>query len=161
MFDKTGTLTHGKPRVVHTQILRQVSASERHLLLAAIGTAEASSEHPLGLAICEHVKDELGVNNLGQVTDFEVVPGCGLICTVFGLETVMKQSGKLGKILDWRSETPEGEERQFHVLVGNREWMNRNQVAVSFETQEAMKEFQHLGQTVVLAAIDGNEFISC
>ena len=156
MFDKTGTLTHGKPRVVHSQMLHQVSSSEQLLLLAAIGTAEASSEHPLGVAICEHAKEECGVEHLGQVTDFEVVPGYGLVCTVFGLDAVMKQSSKLGASFDLWRKLSEGEDHRYHVLVGNCEWMNKNQISVSMETQEAMKEFQHLGHTVVLAAVDGN-----
>ena len=134
-----------------------MSSSEKKLLLAAIGTAEASSEHPLGLAICEHVKEELEVSILGQVTDFEVVPGCGLTCTVFGLETVVRPSGKLSDILERNSESPEGDGQRYRVLVGNCEWMNRNQVVVPFGTKEAMKEFQHLGQTVVLAAVDGKD----
>jgi Cu+-exporting ATPase len=154
VFDKTGTLTHGKPQVVNAQILQQVSSSEKRRLLAAIGTAEASSEHPLGLAICDYVKEELEVSTLGQVTDFEVIPGCGLTCTVFGLESVIaKPAEKLD--IERDGESPEGDGKKYCVLVGNLEWMDRNQVAVPFATQEVMKKFQELGQTVVLAAIDG------
>ena len=100
VFDKTGTLTHGKPRVVHSQMVQQVSSSEALLLLAAIGTAEASSEHPLGVAICNYAKEECGVESLGQVTDFEVHPGHGLRCTVFGLRAGRKHSSKHSGTLD-------------------------------------------------------------
>ena len=43
----------------------------------------------------------------------------------------------------------------YDVLIGNREWMHRNGLAVTEEMDAAMTEHQTLGQTAVLCAIDG------
>ena len=41
------------------------------------------------------------------------------------------------------------------VLIGNREWMSLNGVAVTGEMEEKMQSFEEHGQTVVLTAVDG------
>ena len=43
----------------------------------------------------------------------------------------------------------------YDVLIGNREWMHRNGLAVTEEMDAAMTEHETLGQTAVLCAIDG------
>jgi len=43
----------------------------------------------------------------------------------------------------------------YSVLIGNREWMNRNGLAVTSEMDAAMTEQETAGQTAVLCAIDG------
>jgi len=37
---------------------------------------------------------ELNVENLGQVRDFQAVPGYGLMCTVFGIEKILKHKNR-------------------------------------------------------------------
>ena len=46
----------------------------------------------------------------------------------------------------------------YSVLIGNREWMHRNGLAVSAEMDVAMSEQETTGQTAVLCAIDGLPF---
>jgi hypothetical protein len=57
MFDKTGTITHGVPRVMRVLLLSDVTALSLRKVLAVVGTAEASSEHPLGVAVTKYCKE--------------------------------------------------------------------------------------------------------
>ena len=41
------------------------------------------------------------------------------------------------------------------VVIGNREWMKENHVAVSTEVERRITGFEEYGQTVVLVAFDG------
>ena len=43
----------------------------------------------------------------------------------------------------------------YSVLIGNREWMHRNGLAVTEEMDEAMTDHETAGQTAVLCAVDG------
>lgn len=54
-------------------------------LLSIVGTAESSSEHPLGDAVVKYVKKFFGVRDLGKCVQFEAKPGYGLQATVNGL----------------------------------------------------------------------------
>ena len=56
MFDKTGTITHGVPRVTRVLVLWEMARMPLRKILAVVGTAEASSEHPLGIAVTKHCK---------------------------------------------------------------------------------------------------------
>lgn len=53
--------------------------------MSIIGTAESSSEHPLGAAVVKYVKKFFGVEVLGKCTNFEAISGFGLRATVNGL----------------------------------------------------------------------------
>lgn len=86
VFDKTGTITHGKPVVTQTKLFVPSTVCSLRPFLAIVGTAEGSSEHPIGLAISQNSKDVLETAALGQCTDFEAVPGHGLRCVVAGIE---------------------------------------------------------------------------
>lgn len=44
---------------------------------------------------------------------------------------------------------------KYSVLIGNREWMNRNGLLVQNEVDKAMMEHERRGRTAVLAAVDG------
>lgn len=57
MFDKTGTITNGVPRVTRVLVLWEVARMPLRKILALVGTAEASSEHPLGIAVAKHCKE--------------------------------------------------------------------------------------------------------
>ena len=57
MFDKTGTITNGVPLVTRVLVLWEVARMPLRKILAVVGTAEASSEHPLGLAVAKHCKE--------------------------------------------------------------------------------------------------------
>lgn len=43
----------------------------------------------------------------------------------------------------------------YNVLIGNREWMHRNGLAVTVEMDAAMTDQETTGQTAVLCAVDG------
>lgn len=57
VFDKTGTLTYGRPEVVRVMLFVKEAVCPAHLFSAIIGLAESRSEHPLGLAIAEFVRN--------------------------------------------------------------------------------------------------------
>lgn len=44
----------------------------------------------------------------------------------------------------------------YDVLIGNREWMNRNGLLVTEKMDSTMSEHENKGQTAVLCAIDGD-----
>lgn len=56
VFDKTGTITHGVPRVAAISYFCKEQVLSRSKFLAIIGTAEASSEHPIANAIVKYTK---------------------------------------------------------------------------------------------------------
>ena len=41
------------------------------------------------------------------------------------------------------------------VFIGNRNWMMANNVSVTTEVEQNLQKHEELGQTVVLAAVDG------
>ncbi|XP_044142465.1 LOW QUALITY PROTEIN: copper-transporting ATPase 2 [Bufo gargarizans] len=172
MFDKTGTITHGVPKVMRVLLLGDVVSMPLKRMLAVVGTAEASSEHPLGMAVAKYCKEELGTESLGYCTDFQAVPGCGIRCQVNNVERVLVQSEeglneqnvyKSGLIRPQEDSSliiaPElqgaAAPQPHSVLIGNREWMRRNGLHISSDIDEAMTAHEMKGQTAVLVAIDG------
>lgn len=112
MFDKTGTITNGVPKVTRVLVLWEMARLPLRKILALVGTAEASSEHPLGLAVAAHCRQvrmdlqtcakvyvcnmsvwpqELGSDILGYCQDFQAVPGCGISCRVTNVEHLLHQ----------------------------------------------------------------------
>lgn len=61
MFDKTGTITRGVPEVMRVLLLVDVATLPLRKVLAVVGTAEASSEHPLGVAVTRYCKEVRGL----------------------------------------------------------------------------------------------------
>lgn len=57
MFDKTGTITNGVPQVTRVLVLWDLARMPLRKVLVLVGTAEASSEHPLGTAVAKYCKD--------------------------------------------------------------------------------------------------------
>ncbi|XP_010634918.1 copper-transporting ATPase 2 isoform X1 [Fukomys damarensis] len=161
MFDKTGTITHGVPRVMRVLLLVDVATLPLRKVLAVVGTAEASSEHPLGLAVTKYCKEELGTETLGYCTDFQAVPGCGIGCKVSNVEGILAQSERplSGQAAPLKGiGSPPGKDtapQTFSVLIGNREWMRRNGLTISSDVSDAMIDHEMKGQTAILVAIDG------
>uniref|UniRef100_A0A2K5TUF3 Copper-transporting ATPase 2 n=1 Tax=Macaca fascicularis TaxID=9541 RepID=A0A2K5TUF3_MACFA len=162
MFDKTGTITHGVPRVMRVLLLGDVATLPLRKVLAVVGTAEASSEHPLGVAVTKYCKEELGTETLGYCTDFQAVPGCGIGCKVSNVEGILAHSARplsapashlneAGNLPAEKDAAPQ----TFSVLIGNREWLRRNGLTISSDVSDAMTDHEMKGQTAILVAIDG------
>uniref|UniRef100_A0A8C7L4Y3 Copper-transporting ATPase 2 n=1 Tax=Oncorhynchus kisutch TaxID=8019 RepID=A0A8C7L4Y3_ONCKI len=146
MFDKTGTITNGVPRVTRVLVLWERARLPLRKVLALVGTAEASSEHPLGMAVAKHCKEELETDVLGSCKDFQSVPGCGISCKVSNIEEVLLE----GDQDSCASASP-----SYSVLIGNREWIRRNGLHVGADVDDAMSSHETKGQTAILVAIDG------
>lgn len=73
-FDKTGTLTVGKPRVRETLVLSASYSTQQ--ALACAGGLQAGSEHPLALAVMQHLQAE-GLQALAA-QDVHAVIGKGI-----------------------------------------------------------------------------------
>ena len=122
VFDKTGTITHGVPSVARLALVQEWlpdPAQQLVTLLAVLGQAEASSEHPLAGAVTKFVARVLGTEVAGAAHQFQAVPGCGLSAQVAraGVERVVASvvrpgggadtAGELVSYLSWRqSEAP-------------------------------------------------------
>ena len=80
ILDKTGTVTKGEPSV--TEVI-SFGIDERELLLLA-GSAELTSEHPLGVCVVEYAKSA-GIE-LALPERFRAMTGSGISATVNGRE---------------------------------------------------------------------------
>ncbi|XP_065149700.1 copper-transporting ATPase 2 [Paramisgurnus dabryanus] len=175
MFDKTGTITNGVPQVTRVLVLWDRAKLPLRMVLAVVGTAEASSEHPLGMSVTKYCKEELGSETLGYCHDFQAVPGCGISCKVSNIEDLLQNSPKThhtpkakhtahlltlqGATTDESSlvaDTQSGSDSPtYSVLIGNRQWMMRNGLEVTADVDDAMSSHETKGQTAILVAIDG------
>ena len=82
-LDKTGTITKGEPYV--TDVIPSKEITEQELFQMAF-SLEAKSEHPLAKAILQYGNDNNATKE--EVTDFEVLPGNGLIGVIKGQKAV-------------------------------------------------------------------------
>ncbi|XP_037122620.1 copper-transporting ATPase 2 [Syngnathus acus] len=163
MFDKTGTITNGVPRVTRVLVLWEMARMPLRKILAIVGTAEASSEHPLGIAVTKHCKEELGADVLGYCQDFQAVPGCGISCRVSNVDHLLPPQSEERFLLPGATTDESGpadisnagEVLCYSVLIGNREWMRRNGHHVGADVDAAMSSHETKGQTSILVAIDG------
>ncbi|XP_071320068.1 copper-transporting ATPase 2 isoform X2 [Trachinotus anak] len=166
MFDKTGTITNGVPQVTRVLVLWEMARMPLRKILAVVGTAEASSEHPLGIAVAKHCKEELGCDVLGYCQDFQAVPGCGISCRVSNVDHLLQQQSEErfllpgattdeSSLLSAAEAPPTGEGLSYSVLIGNREWMRRNGHHIGADVDAAMSSHETKGQTAILVAIDG------
>ncbi|ESP04420.1 hypothetical protein LOTGIDRAFT_136210 [Lottia gigantea] len=168
VFDKTGTVTHGEPRVSRVAMFVQSKVCSFIEIMAIAGSAENSSEHPIATAIVKYAKQTLKLESLAKVSDFQAVPGCGLKCKVSQIESILEnvdkeavknrknQFGSLRIKIDNPIFGNDGAmaSKTYDVLIGNREWMNRNGLDVTPEMDQAMNEHEEQGHTAVLCAID-------
>lgn len=176
VFDKTGTITHGSPVVMQVKLLDESNGMHLHKLLAIVGTAESNSEHPLGTAVTKHCKEVLNTSILGTCSDFQAVPGCGIRCKASNIEHILNSTSQTTSInnsknallvhIDDRHEDTDihsftdsqkatSSRQTYSVLIGNREWMNRNFLSLKTETDALMTEHEEKGHTAVLVAVDG------
>ncbi len=122
LLDKTGTITRGQPTLVEAIALPGVA--ERDVLRYS-ASAEAASEHPFALALLDAAKSQ-GINLL-PLTEFEAVPGQGIIASLEGAE----------------------------ILVGSPRFMGEREIDID-PLAAAIARQQSQGHSVVLLARDGN-----
>ncbi|CAF4841012.1 unnamed protein product, partial [Rotaria socialis] len=148
VFDKTGTITQGKPTVVDTRLfIPNDPYWTLKRMLAIAGAAESGSEHPLGKAVRAHCKGHFGCEQFGHCEDFNAIWGYGLSAKVNGIESLVNKINGSGDNISLNDKT-------YSVLIGNREWMERNNMNVTNEIDAAMAKHEHDGHTAVLIAVD-------
>jgi len=121
VFDKTGTLTKGKPSVTDIIDLSGMGEGE---LLRLVGIAESGSEHPLGQAVVNNVREK-GIM-ISNPDSFEAVSGHGL----------------------------KARYADHTILVGNKRLMDDNNILVTETVDTTLRELEIWGKTAILAAID-------
>jgi len=121
VVDKTGTLTEGKPRV--TKIISAAGQTEDDLLAAA-GSVEQQSEHPLASAIVAAARErKLAIEN---VQDFSSSTGGGVIASKGGTQ----------------------------VVVGQPAFLRANGISGLEDLEAQARDLQGEGQTVIFVAIE-------
>jgi len=147
LFDKTGTLTRGKPavtdftRLVSDQFLRNIMQSKSmgnsHIstddfLVWLLGSLERNSEHVLATAIVkfteQKIENLLRSKPFAQPTDFVAMTG----------------RGASGIIDD-----------DIKVAIGNRSFVERENMMMPLEVEECMQKFELEGKTAIVAGING------
>lgn len=159
-FDKTGTLTLGKPMV--TEVLPFGIEKKELLRIAAI--AESYSEHPLGRAIINHVKENIGKIE-GNLEDAQIITGQGIKATIEGKDYLVGNRRLLvdnGYILDKYESILQDEEDkgQTAILIG----LNMNVLGiiaiadiVREDAKNLIKNIKSLGIDKVVMLTGDNE----
>ncbi|MCJ1253669.1 hypothetical protein MMC24_001481 [Lignoscripta atroalba] len=116
VLDKTGTLTMGKMTISETKLEPLWEANEwrRRLWWTIIGLAEMGSEHPVGKAILNTAKTELGIGSEGMIDgsvgDFEFTVGKGVSASV--------------------EPATSAERKRYRVLVGNASYLSSRGITI-------------------------------
>lgn len=155
LLDKTGTLTEGKMSVANADIVApnqgEDPASFQRLWWTLIGLTEMGSEHPIGKAIVNAAKENLGISADGSFDgstgDFVAEPGKGVSALV---EPVGFASHK-----------------RHQVLIGNASYLRSHNVKIPSEYSEETRALDSplsltntvpapTGSTTILTALDGD-----
>jgi P-type Cu+ transporter len=121
LVDKTGTVTKGKPELTDVHHALEIEETD---FLRIVGSAEKNSEHPLAEAIVEGVIAK-GIS-LGEVEEFEAIPGYGIRVKIDGRE----------------------------VVIGTRKLMKQHDIQAE-HVYEQMEQLETEGKTAMLVGIDG------
>lgn len=156
-LDKTGTITSGEPRV--TDVIPAGGISEEELFTCAF-TLEQKSEHPLARAVIAYGKE---INMIpGEVSEFEVLPGNGLLATYQGSSLV----GGNDKFISGKAEIPvkirqqseklsqEGKTPLFFARDGKLLGVIAVADVIKEDSPQAIKELQNMGIHVVMLTGD-------
>jgi len=128
-----------------------------------IGSAESSSEHPLGIALKNYVIDTIGTSSLlGTAKDFVVFPGKGIKCTVEQIDSCLSGDKPLsvqiaGKQVDQVASIMESysDSSSFDVIIGSRNFMKENDISYDESVERTMCNHEEMGRTAILIAING------
>jgi len=120
VLDKTGTITEGKPRVTDLfhkadgeKETTEMGTEEAKNLLHILGSCEQHSEHPIGKAIVNYVRD-LGID-INVVKEFQTVTGMGIWASynwstvLIGSERLMEENNVEVSGLKQRADEIKGE----------------------------------------------------
>ncbi|TDH64857.1 hypothetical protein CCR75_001697 [Bremia lactucae] len=129
VFDKTGTLTTAQLEVANAYTTPDSMKPTQ--LWGYVAAAEKNSEHSIGKALVAHA--QIQEAQIEEAQEFEAVPGCGVHCTVRGIDV------RLGS-LPWLKQQTYGDRRALRVPA---------------EFVEANQQFQSQGSIVVFVVIDG------
>jgi P-type Cu+ transporter len=129
VLDKTGTVTEGRMTLVGVEELNGASRAD---VLRLAGAVEDASEHPVGRAVAEAARAEVGA--LPAVTSFRNLPGEGVTGVVDGVEVTVDRAG-----VHW------GGELRARLVVAD---------AVKPTSAEAIRGLRELGLTPVLLTGD-------
>jgi Cu+-exporting ATPase len=158
VVDKTGTLTEGKPRV--TRIIVGPGIRETDLLAAA-GSAEHQSEHPLASAIVEAARERNAPP--GNVEDFSSTTGGGVIARKGGVRIVVGQpaflrangiSGLENLEAQARDLQTEGQTVIFVAIANQPAGIIAISDPIKPSTPGAIRELQRLGLKVIMLTGD-------
>lgn len=151
VLDKTGTITYGRMTVASMDIVSvwQENDWRRRLWWTIVGLAEMGSEHPVGKAVLNAAKNELGLDTEGtiegSVGDFTAAVGRGISAIV--------------------EPATSADRTRYTVLIGNVKYLRENKVTVpeqAVQSSEAInnnasrgKSTDAAGTTNIFIAIDG------
>jgi P-type Cu2+ transporter len=143
VFDKTGTLTQGKPQV--TDIIAADTIGESNLLQLA-AAAESVTNHPLAVTIQQEAI-RLGLT-LPTILDAHTEIGLGVYA-----EVLVSNPQPLG---DESAQLPTlTQGGQYRVIVGNHNWLAKNDIEISQDWQATAEGLTVAGKTIMYVAIDG------
>ena len=163
-LDKTGTITRGEPHV--TDILPAAGISEENLLENAF-CLESKSEHPLAKAILQY-GNEKGLLKK-EITDFEVLPGNGLIGTSNGKKLAggnlkfilskIKMDSGLQEQIQRQAEKLAMEGKTPLFFVENETFLGTIAVAdiIKDDSKQAISELKNMGIRVVMLTGDNEK----
>lgn len=151
VFDKTGTLTMGKMEVTDTNMEPTWDANEwrRRLWWSLIGLAEIGSEHPIGRAILNVAKRELGISSDGMIDgsigNFAVTVGKGISAEI--------------------EPASSAERKRYEVHIGNASYLQSQGITLPTSvTEPSTTKSSTSGTTQIHTAIDsiyaGSLFLS-
>lgn len=123
-FDKTGTLTYGAPKVTAVKSFLPNIPTEQLYFYA--GSAELWSEHPLGKAVVNCYRAEVGKEALTS-EQFQMLPGRGV-----------------GAVVNGQS-----------VLAGNMELLSEQNIVLSDEILQTAAKYWKEGCTTIFMAVNG------
>ncbi|RYO98819.1 hypothetical protein DL764_006982 [Monosporascus ibericus] len=150
VLDKTGTITYGKMSVASSSMtsIWQDNEWRRRLWWAIVGLAEMGSEHPVGKAVLDAARTELGLGAEGTIDgsigDFRAVVGKGISAVV--------------------EPHSSAERTRYKVLVGNVRFLREHDVEVPDTAVAASEEINSkaagskstsAGTTSIFIVIDG------
>ncbi len=157
VLDKTGTITKGQPEVTDIVVLGNYDKNE---ILRLASMTEKSSEHPLGVAIYEYGKKELGI--VSDPSKFEAIPGRGVMSVIdnkviyMGTRKLMaEQKIDLGNIeVDIAKLEDEGKTAMLMAIDNQLEALVAVADTLKESSKEAIEELQKIGIDVYMITGD-------